>query len=69
MVMTDEGRVNRFKRRFAGLESISSVAVSGSAWERRSACMPAGCCYAGGSLMLRVPGNCTGGGPEGSLRQ
>eukprot|EP00887_Chlorella_sp_A99_P001276 scaffold14.g1276.t1 len=27
MVVTDEGRVNRFKRRFAGLDSISTVAV------------------------------------------
>jgi large subunit ribosomal protein L31 len=30
-VVTDEGRVNRFKRRFAGLESLSAIeTVSGN---------------------------------------
>lgn len=33
-VVTDEGRVNRFKRRFAGLESLSKVETAASAIEK-----------------------------------
>lgn len=33
-VVTDEGRVNRFKRRFAGLDSLSAVETTSSAMKK-----------------------------------
>jgi len=33
-VVTDEGRVNRFKRRFAGLESLSKVETAADAVQK-----------------------------------
>jgi large subunit ribosomal protein L31 len=35
-VVTDEGRVNRFKRRFAGLDSISTIATMASEQKKMS---------------------------------
>lgn len=34
-VVTDEGRVNKFKKRFAGLDSLSTVETASSALEKR----------------------------------
>ena len=34
-VVTDEGRVNKFKRRFAGLDSLSAVETTSSAMEKQ----------------------------------
>ena len=33
-MVTDEGRVNRFKRRFAGLDSLSKVETAAGAIEK-----------------------------------
>ena len=35
-VVTDEGRVNRFKRRFAGLDSLSAVETMASAMKSQA---------------------------------
>lgn len=34
-VVTDEGRVNKFKRRFAGLDSLSAVETTSSVMEKQ----------------------------------